>query len=55
MVLSKESGAGEYYENSEEYLCGHSPVDGTNGWTIVVTAPKVDFMASTYNTMNTLQ
>lgn len=54
MVLSQKSGAGEYNNKGTEYLCGYSPVAGTNGWTIVVTAPKEDFMESTYDTMRTL-
>lgn len=54
MILSQVSGAGEYNDNGTEYLCGYSPVAGTNGWTIVVTAPKEDFMGATYDTMRTL-
>lgn len=54
IILSKVSGAGEYDDKGTEYLCGYSPVAGTNGWTIVVTAPKADFMESTYDTMRTL-
>ena len=52
-VLSENSGAGEY-SNEEEYLCGYSPINGTNGWTIIVTAPLEDFMELTYGTMKTL-
>ena len=54
MILSQTSGAGAYDNNGTEYLCGYSPVAGTNGWTIVVTAPKNDFMGATYDTMKTL-
>ena len=54
MVLSKVSGAGEYTDGNTQYLCGYSPVTGTNGWTIIVTAPKEDFMESTYDAMKTL-
>lgn len=53
-ILAQTSGAGEYTENGMEYLCGYSPVAGTNGWTIVVSAPKDDFMESAKNTMKTL-
>lgn len=53
-ILKAECGAGEYSEKDTEYLCGYSPVEGTNGWTIIVTAPKEDFMESTYDTMKTL-
>ncbi|MBO5293019.1 MAG: methyl-accepting chemotaxis protein [Lachnospiraceae bacterium] len=53
-VLAQECGVGEYSKGNVEYLCGYSPIAGTNGWTIVVTAPKEDFMAATYDTMKTL-
>ena len=53
-ILSKKSGAGEYVNKSETYLCGYSPIAGTNGWTVVVAAPKTDFMESTYDAMRTL-
>ncbi|MDY5577110.1 MAG: methyl-accepting chemotaxis protein [Lachnospiraceae bacterium] len=53
-ILSDECGAGEYSEKDIEYLCGYSPIEGTNGWTIIVTAPKEDFMESTNDTMKTL-
>ncbi|MSS62583.1 methyl-accepting chemotaxis protein [Velocimicrobium porci] len=53
-ILAQVSGAGEYSDETKEYLCGYSPVQGTNGWTIVVTAPKEDFMESTYDTMKTI-
>ncbi len=53
-VLAQTPGAGEYSSTGTEYLCGYSPVAGTNGWTIIVTAPKSDFMDATYDAMKTL-
>lgn len=53
-ILAQKSGAGEYKENGVEYLCGYSPVGGTNGWTIVVTAPASDFMGAANETLRTL-
>ena len=53
-ILGQECGAGEYSKDGETYLCGYSPISGTNGWTIVVTAPKEDFMGPTYEAMKTL-
>lgn len=53
-VLSEKSGAGEYSKKDESYLCGYSPVNGTNGWTVVVAAPEEDFMESTYDAMRVL-
>ena len=52
-ILSQESGAGTYSRKGTEYICGYSPVAGTNGWTVVVTAPKADFMGPTYEAMRT--
>lgn len=54
MILSQNCGAGEYRKDGINYLCGYSPISGTNGWTIVVTAPKEDFMAPTYDAMKML-
>lgn len=53
-ILSQECGAGAYSKNNTEYLCGYSPIAGTNGWTVVVTAPKADFMESANDAMRTL-
>lgn len=53
-ILSKKCGAGEYSNKGKEYLCGYSPIEGTNGWTVVVAAPKDDFMESTTEAMKTL-
>ena len=41
-------------ENGLGNIAGYSPIDGSNGWTVVVTAPKEDFMASTYASVKTL-
>lgn len=54
MVLTQAGGAGEYCDQDTEYLCGYSPVEGTDGWTIIVTAPKDDFMEATYDAMQSL-
>lgn len=53
-ILAKKSGAVEYKENGVEYLCGYSPVEGTNGWTIVVTAPVSDFLGAAKDALRTL-
>lgn len=53
-ILSNESGAGEYTKDSNDYLCGYSPIEDTNGWTVVVAAPKNDFMGPTKAAMKTL-
>lgn len=52
-IMSQKSGAGTYIRKGTEYICGYSPVSGTNGWTVVVTAPKEDFMGPTYEAMRT--
>lgn len=53
-ILSNESGAGKYTKDSNDYLCGYSPIENTNGWTVVVAAPKNDFMGPTKAAMKTL-
>lgn len=52
-ILSQECAAGSYEIKGTEYLCGYSPVNGTNGWTVVVAAPKEDFMGPTYDAVAT--
>lgn len=54
LILSQNCGAGEYQKNGTDYLCGYSPISGTNGWTIVVAAPKEDFMGPIYDAMKIL-
>ena len=54
VILSNESGACEYTKDSNDYLCGYSPIEATNGWTVVVAAPKNDFMGPTKAAMKTL-
>lgn len=53
-ILSQECGSGEYDKNGTEYLCGYSPIKGTNGWTIVVVAPKDDFLGPVKETIKIL-
>ena len=52
-ILSQKSGAGTYSRKNTEYICGYSPIAGTDGWTVVVTAPKEDFMDPIYEAMRT--
>ena len=53
-ILGQKCGAGEYEKEGASYLCGYSPISGTNGWTVVVAAPKEDFMGPAYDAMRTL-
>lgn len=42
-ILKGEVGSGSYVFNDVEIQCGYSPVDNTDGWKIVIAAPKSDF------------
>ena len=53
-ILSGESGSASYEENGEKYLCGYCPIEGSKGWTIVVCAPKDDFMGEVGTRMRQL-
>ena len=53
-ILSGECGSGEFTVDGVKYLCGYSPISGTDGWNIVVAAPQNDFMAVVYDTVKSL-
>lgn len=53
-ILNQKCGAGSYTEKSAMHLCGYSPIAGTDGWTVVVTAPRKDFMDATYDALKKL-
>ena len=42
------SGYGPYEVNGATKYLAYAPVDGTNGWSIAVTAPAGDFLGTTY-------
>lgn len=42
-ILKGEKGNGSYKYNGKELLCGYSPIENTNGWSIVIAAPISDF------------
>lgn len=46
-MIKGEAGNGEYVYNGDTVLCGYSPIANTNGWTMVIAAPKTDFTAAT--------
>ncbi len=46
-----ESGAADYKINGESKIIAYAPVDGTDGWSLGVTAPTGDFMSSTYTSI----
>lgn len=47
-----QSGCASYTYNGEEIMCGYAPIDGTNGWGIVIAAPVADFTVTIYRTVN---
>ena len=46
-----ENGFGSYESASGKMFIAYAPVDGTDGWSIAVTAPQMNYLASTYNGM----
>lgn len=47
-MVNGESGAGEYDYDGVRKVMAYAPVPGTDGWSIAVNAPKIDFMNATY-------
>lgn len=45
------TGVERYSMNGESKLIAYAPVDGTDGWSVGITAPSSDFMASTYTSI----
>ena len=42
-----ENGVGDYKTGGESKIIAYAPVEGTDGWSLGVTAPKSDFMGAT--------
>ncbi len=53
-VMAGETGNGTYIYDGKEIVCGYGPVDNTNGWSIVIAAPKSDFTKATDRVRNIL-
>lgn len=45
------TGVERYSMDGESKLIAYAPVDGTDGWSVGITAPNSDFMASTYTSI----
>lgn len=43
-----ENGFGPYVINGKKKFAAYAPIDGSDGWSISITAPVSDFMDSTY-------
>lgn len=54
LIGEKESGNGEYRYNGKDILCGYSKIANTNGWSMVIAAPKTDYTAATNQVINVL-
>lgn len=54
LIGEKESGNGEYRYNGKEILCGYSKIANTNGWSMVIAAPKTDYTAATNQVIKVL-
>ncbi len=46
-----ENGFGSYDGTTGKMFMAYAPVNGTDGWSIAVTAPQMNYLASTYNGM----
>lgn len=53
-MMAGKSGNGEYRYNNAAVLCGYGPVANTNGWSMVIAAPKLDFMRAINQVKNIL-
>lgn len=45
-MLTGETGYGTYFRNGAYMVQAYAPIDGTNGWSVAVDAPLVDFLGS---------
>lgn len=45
---SGEIGYAEYKQNGQSALLSYHPVENSNGWSIIITSPKNDFILDTY-------
>lgn len=43
-----KSGFGSFRRDKEDWFLAYSPVNGTEGWSVAVTALKTDYLADTY-------
>lgn len=46
-----ETGFAQYSSGGEKKLMGYYPIEGTNGWSIAVEAPAMDFIADSYRSI----
>ena len=44
-----QNGFGSYENANEKLFVAYAPVNDTDGWSIAVTAPQLNYLASTYN------
>lgn len=46
-----KTGFGSYTSGTDEMFAAYAPVEGTDGWSIAVTAPQLNYLASTRDAM----
>lgn len=51
-MTSGASGFGTYTYNKRNMFCGYYPISNTDGWTMVIAAPRKDFTAELLKTIN---
>lgn len=52
-MIAGERGGGYYTQNQSPVFCGYSPIENTNGWSMVVEAPSEDFSEELYGVIKT--
>lgn len=50
-LIAGKSGNATYTYNGQEVICGYAPIEGTNGWGIVIAAPVSDFTSAIFDTI----
>lgn len=51
-MMSGQADCGEYTYNGEKIICAFSPIDNTDGWTMVIAAPETDFSVAMNRIIN---
>ncbi|MCI8949678.1 MAG: HAMP domain-containing protein [Lachnospiraceae bacterium] len=46
-----ENSFGSYRQSGTSMFAAYAPVNGTDGWSVAVTAPQADYLSSTYSTI----
>lgn len=50
-MRSGNTGYGNYHINGQEKCLAYAPIEGSDGWSIAITAPPSDFLGSTFSSI----